>query len=89
MTSLSQEALADLCEMDRSYLGAVERGEYNIALVNIIKICDALDASMDELTTWFGTGGAELSPEILQGKCCAPLRSVGAEKLSELLRQAV
>ncbi len=43
---ISQENLADLCELDRSYIGGVERGERNISLNNIIKICDALEVSV-------------------------------------------
>ncbi|MSU61493.1 MAG: DUF2851 family protein [Pedosphaera sp.] len=53
-----------------------------------VAVCDAMDASIDELRTWFGNGGAEASLEILKGRCCSPLRSVGVEKWSELLRQA-
>lgn len=47
--NISQEALADLAEMDRSYLGGVERGEHNIALVNIQRIADALEISIAQL----------------------------------------
>ncbi|MCK9215847.1 MAG: helix-turn-helix transcriptional regulator [Rhodoferax sp.] len=38
----SQEAFADECEIDRSYMGGVERGERNIALTNVEKIISAL-----------------------------------------------
>ena len=41
--NLSQEAFADACEIDRSYMGGVERGERNLALVNIVRIVQALD----------------------------------------------
>lgn len=46
---LSQEAFADLCSLDRTYIGGIERGERNVALVNLEKIADALDISLSEL----------------------------------------
>ncbi len=44
----SQEAFADLCGIDRSYMGCVERGESNLALVNIEKIVRALNMPLSE-----------------------------------------
>ena len=46
---LSQEALADLAGIDRSYMGGVERGEHNIALINIKRIANALEASVSDV----------------------------------------
>jgi transcriptional regulator with XRE-family HTH domain len=46
---LSQEGLAEMCDLDRSYIGGVERGERNISLLNIHKIAAALRISVKEL----------------------------------------
>lgn len=44
----SQEAFGDACGIDRSYMGGIERGEHNLALINILKIVDALDIQPSE-----------------------------------------
>jgi len=46
---VSQEAFADMCELDRTYIGGIERGERNVALVNIEKIAKTLRISVSEL----------------------------------------
>lgn len=46
---LSQEALADEAGIDRSYMGVIERGEHNLALINIKKIALALNQTVTEL----------------------------------------
>lgn len=42
---LSQEALAHVADLDRSYVGQVERGERNISLDNIYRFARALKIS--------------------------------------------
>jgi transcriptional regulator with XRE-family HTH domain len=39
---LAQEAFAAHAAMDRSYFGAIERGEFNVSLDTIVKIAAAL-----------------------------------------------
>lgn len=46
---LSQEKLADLAEMDRSYLGQIERGENSVALLPLVKIAAALGTTVAAL----------------------------------------
>lgn len=45
----SQEAFAHECDIHRTYMGDVERGERNIALNNIVRIAYALGLTLDEL----------------------------------------
>jgi transcriptional regulator with XRE-family HTH domain len=47
---ISQEALAGLADLDRTYISGVERGIRNISLVNIAALATALDVSVTELT---------------------------------------
>jgi transcriptional regulator with XRE-family HTH domain len=47
----SQETFGDLCEIDRRYMGGIERGEHNLALLNILKIIDALEMQPSEFFT--------------------------------------
>lgn len=46
---LSQEDLAHLASLDRSYIGGVERGQRNVSLVNIHKIAKALQVRPEVL----------------------------------------
>jgi transcriptional regulator with XRE-family HTH domain len=46
---VSQEALASGANLDRSYMGGIERGEHNITILNLMKIAVQLDLKMSDL----------------------------------------
>lgn len=46
---IAQEALAHRCGIDRSYLGAIERGDQNPGLLHIVKIAEALGITVEEV----------------------------------------
>lgn len=46
---LSQEELAELADLHRTYISAVERGVRSISLKNIEKLANALDIAVEKL----------------------------------------
>lgn len=46
---ISQEKLAEMAGIDRSYMGNIERGEKNITLKKVYEICDALDIDIKQI----------------------------------------
>lgn len=51
---LSQEVLAVDADLDRSYVGGIERGEHNLTVMNIAKIATALKMSPSALFAMSG-----------------------------------
>ena len=48
-SNLSQEHLAELTGLDRTYISSIERGNRNIGLLNCARIANALNVDMTEL----------------------------------------
>lgn len=48
-SGLSQEKFALLIEMERTYYSEIEQGKRNVSLVNIEKIANGLDITLEEL----------------------------------------
>jgi len=46
---LSQEALAEVCNLDRTYISGIERGIRNVSLRNIEALANGLGVSLSEL----------------------------------------
>lgn len=48
--AISQEELAEKAELDRTYIGGVERGERNLTILSTLKLCQALGVELSDLT---------------------------------------
>lgn len=46
---LSQEQLAELCDLHPTYIGQLERGEKNASLETIMRVCEGLEISPEVL----------------------------------------
>lgn len=49
LKGLSQEDLADLAGLHRTYIGGIERGERNVAFLNIFRLAKALEIPLSDL----------------------------------------
>lgn len=56
---ISQEELADLCGLHRTYIGGVERGERNLGLLNVVRIAAALKVSVSTLLRGLDGGAVQ------------------------------
>ena len=46
----TQEALAERCDFDRTYISLVERGQRNPSFTNLIRLAEGLEVSVSDLT---------------------------------------
>lgn len=61
LAGLSQEGLADLAGMHRTYVGEIERGLRNPSYRNLVKLAGALELPLAELVARAERLGANLS----------------------------
>lgn len=47
--NLSQEALADKCGLDRTYISLVEISKRNPSYLSLVKLCDGLETDIKKL----------------------------------------
>lgn len=59
-TGLTQDEFADKAGFHRAFIGTVERGETNITLVNIAKLCSALEVTPEQFFEGFSETQSEV-----------------------------
>ncbi|NQX59981.1 helix-turn-helix domain-containing protein [Paenibacillus qinlingensis] len=69
-SSMSQDTLASLSGLDRTYIGGVERGERNVSLKNIEILCNTLDV---DISYFFADERFTLHTAFLKSELSKPL----------------
>jgi transcriptional regulator with XRE-family HTH domain len=59
---ISQEALAHLSDLDRTYVSGIERGERNPSLGNLLKLTEALGIQLSQLASRAEASGRHRRP---------------------------
>ncbi|WP_256078477.1 helix-turn-helix domain-containing protein [Massilia sp. YIM B04103] len=73
---VSQEELTLRSGIDRSYLGAIERGEQNPALLHLVRISLALDVPLSKLMAHAALKPHDRGCTLHQTpRCCSPKRT--------------
>ena len=85
---MSQEKLAELCDLHPVYIGQLERGEKNASLESIMHICQGLDISPSFLFEELGRSAND-TPAQKAYELFMELPLEKQEILLELLRKAV
>jgi len=61
---LSQEELAHRSRLHRTYISDIERGTRNVALVNIVRLAEALDVNPGDLISGLGKKTKQVPSDI-------------------------
>lgn len=53
--NMSQENFGEIVGINRTYIGAIERGEKSISAFNLYRILNAFDVNIEQFFVWYGT----------------------------------
>lgn len=71
-TGLSQEELALQADIDRSFMGQVERGQRNISVLTLLRVARVLDINLGSLLDGLGGVGSALADGVTDYKAKKP-----------------
>jgi transcriptional regulator with XRE-family HTH domain len=61
VVGVSQEGLANLASLHRTYVGGIERGERNVSFANLLKLAGALGVRPSELLARYEQAAAAMA----------------------------
>lgn len=80
-TGLSQEQLALQADIDRSFMGQVERGQRNISVLTLLRMARVLDVNLGSLCHGLGGVGVGLAEDVTPYRVKkAKAKATGARK---------
>ncbi|AJS61188.1 helix-turn-helix domain-containing protein [Paenibacillus sp. IHBB 10380] len=85
---MSQESLGEKGGFHFSYIGQIERGEKNIALLNLAKIASALDVSVSQLFSYVNEDSESTGADVEISEIVMMLRKSNPKEL-RLVRNVV
>jgi transcriptional regulator with XRE-family HTH domain len=80
---LTQEALAEKASMNVKYLGAIERGEINVTVSTLDRICSALGVTLGDVLADTGSPGKRDREQVLKA-VKAIMENADQEKVARL-----
>jgi len=83
----SQDVLAELSGLNRSYIGSLERGEHNCGIANVVRVANGLDVSLYKLFTKTLADDEKRRPKTIQNSGAIIRTIVDRKQFLQLLEQ--
>jgi transcriptional regulator with XRE-family HTH domain len=79
-TGLSQEELALQADIDRSFMGQVERGQRNISVLTLLRVARVLDINLGSMLDGLGGVGVALAEGVTPYRAKKPRSKASKSK---------